>query len=189
MAGSAAVGLTPSSGPLARGCDPGAAVLSPTLRIADAGFALYVRGGASLLQCRWLAVAGRARVCRVRWGGAVPRVHEGVFPVSARGGPGPWGVLHTPHKGAAKGTEDFVHKGRVCDWAFVSVRMVGCSCSPSASARIWWIAKMGHRFGAVGVSAVRSRWGRASSCCQPSRWNLHVADHTLVCGQRRRVHR
>ena len=29
--------------------------------------------------------------------------------------------------------------------ASVSVPMVGCSCSPSASARIWWIAKTGHR--------------------------------------------
>ena len=25
----------------------------------------------------------------------------------------PWGVSHTSHKGAAEGTEDFVHKGRV----------------------------------------------------------------------------
>ena len=74
-------------------------------------------------------------------------------------------------------------------WAFVSVRMVGCSCSPSTSARIWWIAKTGHRLGAVGVSAVCSRWGMASSCCRPSRWKLHVADHTLVCGQRRRANR
>ena len=26
---------------------------------------------------------------------------------------GPWGVTHTSHKGAAEGTEDFVHQGRV----------------------------------------------------------------------------
>ena len=72
--------------------------------------------------------------------------------------------------------------------AFVSVRMLGCSCSPSASARIWWITKKGHRLGAVGVSAVRSRWGMAPGCCSPSRWNLHVADYTPVCSQRRRAH-
>ena len=46
--------------------------------------------------------------------GVAPRVHEGVSPVFARGGSGPWGVSHAPHKGAAEGTEDFVHKGRVC---------------------------------------------------------------------------
>ena len=46
--------------------------------------------------------------------GVAPRVHEGVFPVSARGSSGPCGVSHAPHKGAAEGTEDFVHKGCVC---------------------------------------------------------------------------
>ena len=59
-------------------------------------------------------MVGRARVCRFGWGGAVPRVHEGVFPVSARSGSGPWGVFHASHKGAAESTEDFVHKGHVC---------------------------------------------------------------------------
>ena len=28
-------------------------------------------------------------------------------------GSGPWGVTHALHKGAAEGTEDFVHQGRV----------------------------------------------------------------------------
>ena len=60
-------------------------------------------------------------------------------------------------------------------WASVSVRMAGCSCSPIASSRIWWIAKTGHRLVAVGVSAIRSRLRMAFSCCRPSRWNLHVA--------------
>ena len=46
--------------------------------------------------------------------GVALRVPEGVFPVSACGGSGPWGVSDAPHKGAAEGTEDFVHKGRVC---------------------------------------------------------------------------
>ena len=73
-----------------------------------------MRGGVSSLQVRWPAAVGKARLCRVGWGGAVPRSHEGVFPVSARGGPKPWGVSHASHKGTAEGTEDFVHKGRVC---------------------------------------------------------------------------
>ena len=47
-----------------------------------------------------------------------PRVHEGVFRVSAPGGSGPCGVSHAPHKGAAEGSEDFVHKGRVCRLGF-----------------------------------------------------------------------
>ena len=29
-------------------------------------------------------------------------------------GSGSWGVSHASHKGAAEGTEEFVHKGRVC---------------------------------------------------------------------------
>ena len=33
-------------------------------------------------------------------------------PVVGRGS-GPWGVTHTSYKGAAEGTEDFVHQGRV----------------------------------------------------------------------------
>ena len=27
---------------------------------------------------------------------------------------GPWGVTHASHKATTEGTEDFVHKGRVC---------------------------------------------------------------------------
>ena len=34
-------------------------------------------------------------------------------PVAGRG-LGPWGVSHASHQGAAEGTGDFVHKGRVC---------------------------------------------------------------------------
>ena len=43
-----------------------------------------------------------------------PRVHGGVFPVSARGGSGPCGAFHAPYEDAAEGTEDLVQKGRVC---------------------------------------------------------------------------
>ena len=70
-------------------------------------------------------------------------------------------------------------------WASVSVRMVGSSCPPSASARIWWILKTGHRLPVAGISVIRWCWGMASSCYRPSRWNLHVAIQSLVCGQRR----
>ena len=82
--------------------------------MAGAGFTSRVLGGASSLQVQWPAAVGRARVCRVGWGGVVRRVHEGVFPVSARDGSGPRGVSHPSHKCAAEGTEDFVHKGPVC---------------------------------------------------------------------------
>ena len=82
--------------------------------MAGVGFVSCVCGGASSLQRRWPAAVGRARVCRVKWGVAVPPVQEGVFLVSARRGSGPWGVSHAPNEGAAEGTEDFVHKGRVC---------------------------------------------------------------------------
>ena len=41
--------------------------------------------------------------------GVAPRVQEGVFLFSARGGSGPWGVFHAPHDDAAEGTEFFVH--------------------------------------------------------------------------------
>ena len=54
------------------------------------------------------------RVGRCGPDSVAPRVHEGVFPVSDRGGSGPSGVFHAPHKGAAEGTGDFVYKGRVC---------------------------------------------------------------------------
>ena len=37
-----------------------------------------------------------------------------MFPVSPLRGSGPWGASHAPHEGAAEGTEDFLHKGRVC---------------------------------------------------------------------------
>ena len=55
-------------------------------------------------------------MCRVGRGshdGAASRVLGGVFLVSARHGSEPLGVSHTPHEGAAEGTEDLVHKGRV----------------------------------------------------------------------------
>ena len=50
--------------------------------------------------------------------GAASRVPGGVFLVSARGGSGRSGVSHTPHEGAAEGTEDLVHQGRVCRLGF-----------------------------------------------------------------------
>ena len=50
--------------------------------------------------------------------GAATRVYGGLFLVSARGGSGPWGGSHTPHKGAAEGTEDLVHKGCMCCLGF-----------------------------------------------------------------------
>ena len=45
--------------------------------------------------------------------GVASRVRGGMFPVSARGGLGPWGVPQTSDEGAAEGAEDLVHKGCV----------------------------------------------------------------------------
>ena len=87
-----------------------------------------------LLTCGW-PVRDSRRVCaavrhrctaggRLRWAGhacaasVASRVPQGVFPVSSRGGSGPRGVSHAPHEGAAEGTEDLVHKGRVCRLGF-----------------------------------------------------------------------
>ena len=69
--------------------------------------------------------------------------------------------------------------------ASVSVRMVGTSCLPSASARFWRIAKTGVRFPVAGLSVVRSCCKMASSCRRLSRWNLPVADQSFLCDQRR----
>ena len=52
-------------------------------------------------------------MCRVGRDGAAPRVRGDVFPVSARGGLGPWGVPQTSHEGAAECSEDLVQKGCV----------------------------------------------------------------------------
>ena len=65
-------------------------------------------------QLRWAGHAPAASGGAGRSRRVAPRVHESVFPVSARSGSGPWGVSHVPHKGAAEGTEDFLHKSRVC---------------------------------------------------------------------------
>ena len=62
---------------------------------------------------------GRRVVCSLahgRCGTGVARVRLRVVaagPVAGCGS-GPWGVTHTSQKGAAEGTEDFVHKGRAC---------------------------------------------------------------------------
>ena len=57
-----------------------------------------------------------------------PRVHGGVFLSLAGGGSGPWEIFRAPYEGAAEGTEDLVHKGRVCCLGF---RL-------SADGRLWW---------------------------------------------------
>ena len=92
-----------------------------------------------------------------------------MFPVSARGGLGPTGVSHASHKGAAEGTEDLVHKGRV--------RCLGLRLSVDGGLQLLAQRQRpdlvdcedGAQVGAVGVSAVCLRWGMASSCCRPSR--------------------
>ena len=115
-----------------------AAVSSPPLRMAAAGLVSRVCGCASSLQVLWPAAAQ-----------------------------GPGGLPTRRTRALRRALKISCTRAGCAAWASVSVRMAGCSCSPSASARIWWIAKTGHRLGAVGVSAVGS--GLASNCCRPSR--------------------
>ena len=162
--------------------------------MTGAGFALRVRSGVSSLHCSCPAAGGRARVCRVGWGGAIPTVLPRVFMrecsrfrLAVVQGSGGFPTRRT--RALPRALRISCTRAACATWASVSVRIAGCICSHSASARIWWIAKTGHRLVAVGVSAVRSCWGMASSCCRPSRSSFHVAVHSLVCGQRRPAHR
>ena len=117
-------------------------MLSPYQRLADVGLVLRVHGGvlshidrsaplvpggssgrygALPLPATSRGWQGTRVPCwagRGRPDGAASPVYGGVFLVSARGGLGPWGVSHTPHEGAAEGTEDLVHKGCVCCLGF-----------------------------------------------------------------------
>ena len=65
-----------------------------------------------------------------------------------------------------------------------SVWMAGDTC-PAANVQMWWIAKTGPKLSEAGRPVVRSWSGMASICCQRSRWNLHAADQSLVCGHLR----
>ena len=87
-------------------------------------------------------------------------------PVVGRGS-GPWGVTHTSYKGAAEGTEDFVHQGRVCrpglrlsadGWLQLPAQR---QC-PDLVDR-----EDGAQVGLSGRFSVGS--GMASICCRPSR--------------------
>ena len=56
---------------------------------------------------------------------------------------------------------------------------IAADICPAANARICWMAKTGHTLSVAGHPGVRSWGGTASVGYQPSRWNLHVADHSL----------
>ena len=113
-----------------------AAVLSPPLRMVGAGLVSRVCGCVSPLQVLLLAAAQ-----------------------------GPGGLPTRRTRALRRALRMSCTRAACATWASVSVQMAGCSCSPSASARIWCIAKTGHRLGAVGVSAIRS--GMASNCLPP----------------------
>ena len=78
-----------------------------------------------------------------------------------------------------------MHKGCVCCLGF----RLSADGGPQLSSHrqrpdlVDW--KTGHRLAVAGVSIVRSCLGIASGCCQPPRWNLHVAVQSVVCSQRR----
>ena len=133
-------------------------------------------------------------MCRVGRGGAVLTVLLRVFmrlfslfQLSVVQGPGGFPMRRT--RALRRALRISCTRAACAAWASVSVGMAGCICQLFTCAWILWIAKTGHRLVVHGVSASRSRWGMASSCCPLSRWNLHVAVQSLVCDQRRRAHR
>ena len=213
MAGPVAAGRTFIVEPLARRGDPGVAVLPPNPPVAVVVLLSRVRGGMSSHIGRSappvpggsfgqygalpLPVIGRGgqgtRVpCSAGRGspdGADSRVHGGVFLVPARGGSGPWWVSHMPHEGAAEDTEDPVHKGCVCCLGFLLSADGGLQSLAHHQRPDPVDREDGAQVGCYGGSTVRSRWGMAPSCGRLSRWNLHVAVQSLVCGQRRCAHR
>ena len=94
-------------------------------RSARPGSSLFVADSAAVGVTFIVRSSGRRRRWRVRrvvsslahgrCGTPVARVRLRVVaagPVAGCGS-GPWGVTHASHKGAAEGTEDFVHQGRV----------------------------------------------------------------------------
>ena len=83
-----------------------------------------------------------------------------------------------------EGTEDHLHKGRVCRLGF-------CLSADGGLQRPDLVDREdGAQVGRLqGFSPVRSCWEMASSCCRPSRWNLHVAVQSLMCDQQRCAHR
>ena len=109
MAECAAVGVFIAD-PAAEGGDPAAVVLSPPLRMAGAGLASRVCGCALSLQVLWLGAAQ---------------------------GPGGFPARRTT--ALRRALRISCTRAACAAWASVSVRMAGCSCSPSASARIWWL--------------------------------------------------
>ena len=82
-------------------------------------------------------------------------------------GSGPWGATHASLKGAAEGTEDFVHKGRVCRLGFCLSADGGLQLAAQSQRPDLVDRKDGAQAGRSGVLAVRS--GMASNCCWPSR--------------------
>ena len=88
---------------------------------------------------------------------AASRVHGGVFLVSACCGAGPWGVSYTPHKGAAEGTDDFVHKGCVCCLGFCLSTDGGLQLPAHRQRPDLVDCEEGAQVGRCGVSAIRSR--------------------------------
>ena len=92
------------------GGDPAAVVSSPPLRMAGAGLALRVCGCGSLLQ--------------VLWPGAAQ---------------GPGGFPTRCTRALRRALKISCTRAACAAWASVPVQMAGCSRSPSASTRIWWI--------------------------------------------------
>ena len=139
------------------------------------------------LPCVWpLRDSRRARVAvrrhrrsggRLRWAGhacaasrgagrsrVFMRVCSRIQPAAAQD---PGGFLRRCTRALQRALKISCTRTACAAWASVSVWMVGCSCSPSTSAQIWWIAKTGHRLGAVKKVPTRTGPRCAPSACNP----------------------
>ena len=107
--------------------------------------------------------------------GAASGVYGGVFLVSARRGLGPWGVSHTPHQGAAEGTEDLVHDGCVCCFGFRLSADGGLQLPAHRQGSDLVDRENGAQVGGCGGFCLPPVLGDGLQWLRPSRWNLHVA--------------
>ena len=92
------------------------------------------------------------------------------------------------HKGGEEGAEDLAIQGCMCCFWFI-LRVDG-GLHPCHSQRPDLVdCEDGEQVHCAGEGFARSFGGMTCLCCWPSRWNLHAADHSLVCGQRCRLYR
>ena len=114
---------------------------APPVRVGSSGRSQQFRGGPEVriaayvvpFGCRWPVAAGRACVCGVGWGEAVPMVSPRVFVGACSRfrlavGQGPGGFLRRRTRPLRRALKISCTKAACAAWASVSVQMVGSSC-------------------------------------------------------------